>query len=82
MSATILFKNDWFEFVRNDTGAHFLTVLCGGIGLFEHTIRLTAEELALIDEYGEYYLEKLALDIARAPEKFADRLVRKTDDGS
>jgi hypothetical protein len=39
------------------------------------TVRLTPEELSLYREYGDYYIQKLGLDICHEPSKFRDRHV-------
>jgi hypothetical protein len=76
MSITRLFKKDWIELARDDdTGAHFLSVRCGGTAMVERRVRLTPEELSLVARDELAYLEKLAADISHEPERFKDRFV-------
>ena len=70
---TTLFKNDTVEFARDETGAHFLIVLCGGIAMHECRVRLTPEEIAFIRNFGDFYILKLVADISHEPEKFRSK---------
>jgi hypothetical protein len=72
---TTLFKDDSVEFASNEHGEHFLTVLCGGIALYECRVKLTPEELAFIRDFGGHYIQKIAADISHDPQKFKDRFV-------
>ena len=72
---TTLFKDDSVEFVRDGQGDHFLIVLCGGVAMYDCRVRLTPEELALIRDFGDYYIQKLAADISHEPDRFRDRFV-------
>jgi hypothetical protein len=57
-------KTDFYVLEEKE-GLWILTVLCGGIAMFERTLVLSKEELESIEEWGEYYLEKIALDVAK-----------------
>lgn len=76
MAKTTLYSKDYTELTRDEHGEHFLSVVVGGIGQMLITIALTAEELGYYREYGDYYVEKLALDICRNPEKFQSRALK------
>ena len=55
-------------------GQWVLTVVCGGFAMFTRRLVLTKDEVDRIDGWGEYYVQKLALDIAKEPSLFGDRL--------
>lgn len=73
MARTTLYSKDYTELTLDEHGEHLLSVVVGGIGQTLITIALTAEELSYYREYGDYYVEKLALDICRNPENFQSR---------
>jgi len=62
-----------FEFYTDSSEQHFLDVLCGGIGMFSVCIALTADELERYREWGDHFIQKLALDVQRSPDSFAQR---------
>ena len=66
----------WFELVKTSTGL-ILSVLCGGIGVYEVAIRLTEEEATRFAEEGATFIQDLAYRVARNPDAFADREVRE-----
>lgn len=66
-------KTDFYVLKRK-RGEWVLSVLCGGIGQYERTLVLTTEEVARVEEWGRYYVEKLALDVAKEPSLFGARL--------
>ncbi len=66
-------KTDWYQLSRSEAG-WTLIVLCGGTALFERTLLLTGNETDRIEEWGDYYVEKLALDVAKSPEIFGGRV--------
>ena len=61
-----------FELLQDHTSYH-LRVVCGGIGWFEVTVRLTEQEVAEYHERGIEPVARLARDIAHDPERFARR---------
>ena len=52
-----------------------LSVVCGGIGMFEAKVVLTDGEKADYEEQGESYLDDLAYDIGKDQSKYADRMI-------
>jgi hypothetical protein len=66
-------KTDWYE-LKKEHGEWVLTVLCGGVGMFERKLTLSKEEEAYVHDHGEYYVEKLATDVSKTPEAFGPRL--------
>jgi hypothetical protein len=70
-------KDSFYDLRQNRQGKWVLSVLCGGIGMYESTLVLNDEEIEMIEEYGEYYVEKIALDVSTKPEAFGDRLKMK-----
>jgi len=53
-------KERAYELFKTDTGGFYLNVLCGGVALFEKTVKLTAEDLRMYCEWGKRYLDDLA----------------------
>jgi hypothetical protein len=78
MNRTILYTEYGVELAKNAREEHFLSVLVGGIGQYEETVMLTPEELSWYREFGNYYIQKLALEICRVPSKFKDRPISKS----
>jgi hypothetical protein len=75
MSKTVLYTEYGVELCKNEREEHFLSVLVGGVAQYGFTVMLTPEELNLYREFGDYYVQKLALDICREPSKFKTRHV-------
>jgi hypothetical protein len=75
MSRTVIYTEYGVEFWKSECDEHFLSVLVGGIAQYGMTVRLSPEELSLNREFGDYAIQKLALDICREPSKFRDRHV-------
>ena len=65
-----------FEFYTDSSERYFLEVLCGGIGMFNMCIALTDDELERYREWGDYFIQKLALDIQRSPNSFVQRAIQ------
>ena len=64
-----------FEFFIDLSGRYFLDVLCGGIGLFNICIELNEDEINRYREWGDFFIQKLALDIQHSPGSFRSRAV-------
>ena len=73
MKKRVLYTEYGVELWKNQREEHFLCALVGGVGQYEMTVQLTAEELALYHEFGNHYIQKLALDICREPSRFSGR---------
>lgn len=71
----ILYRNaDWmFTLFRHD-GRDLVTVVAGGVGMYEITVRLSAQEMAVlcVDEASAI---ALARDVATRTAAYADRRV-------
>ena len=76
MSKTVLFTEYGTEFVKNEREEYFLSVLTGGIAQYHLTVMLSSEEVHYYHEFGDYYVQKLALDICHEPSKFEERQVQ------
>jgi hypothetical protein len=44
------------------------------VGMYLRRLKLNSEEIGMIGEWGDYYLGKIALDIAKEPARFEERL--------
>lgn len=63
-----------FQFFADASGAHYLDVRCGHRDAYYNVcVRLTPEEEVRYNQFGGYYIEKLASDILHAPGRFSDR---------
>lgn len=70
----VLRSEPWdFELFVDSSGKHFLNVLCGGIGVFDVCIALTNDELERYQEWGDFFIQKLAREIQSSPQTFASR---------
>ncbi|BBO33991.1 hypothetical protein [Lacipirellula parvula] len=59
-----------------DGGAYVLSVMVGGIAMYEMRVRLNATEVAGYRDEGEEFVGTLADQIARDPGKYEARAVR------
>lgn len=76
MSVKRIFEKPWLYDVVVDerTGAYFLDVVCGGVGMYVVRIRLTPEEIEDFKR-NETSLDGLARQVSYDPDRFAERLV-------
>ena len=70
-------RTDFYTLYQDHHGQWIIEVLCGGIGMYLRRLKLNSEEIKTIEEWGEYYVEKIALDIAKHPARFKERLKEK-----
>lgn len=62
----------WKLYSKNDDN-FVLSVLCGGIGMYEFKTTLTPEELSAYESLGTGALDKLAYEIMKNSERFSYR---------
>jgi hypothetical protein len=67
-------RTDFYTLYKDDNGQWIIDVLCGGVGMYLRRLKLNSEEIGMIEEWGDYYVEKIALEIAKQPERFKERL--------
>ena len=67
-------ETDFYTLFKDRNGQLIIEVLCGGIAMYTRRLKLNAEEIAMIEEWGDYYVEKIALEIAKEPTRFEGRL--------
>ena len=58
-----------------DNGKLQLSVTCGTVAVYDITIELTTQELALFHQEGETFIKRLADEISYAPDSFLHRRV-------
>ena len=51
----------------------FLSVVCGGVAVFEINLELNKEEVGKYELEGVLYIDKLAKEIQHSPSKFTER---------
>lgn len=69
-----VFRNQAKMFTLYDDNGHYvLSVVCGGVGMYDVNVPLDSEECASYREEGEAFLETLAYKIARDPNRYRDR---------
>ena len=61
-----------YELIQ-DNDAYMLNVVCGGVGLYEVSVRLHDEELERFKEGGVDYLEGLVREVTNDPLRYAHR---------
>ncbi len=72
----VLQEENWFYILEHDekTDEYFLEAVCGTVGIFTITIKLTAEEIAAFHKNSES-VRMLAQSIVHAPRDFLHRRV-------
>lgn len=71
-----LLKKQWTYILYDDSGKLLFSVVCGSVGLFDRNIYLNANEIKAYDMNGEIYLDTLAEQIRKNPDKFESRHVK------
>ncbi len=65
--------NKMYILFEDSDGSHVLSVMCGGIGMYEVKIRLEEADALRYTNEGEAYIEELAYDVARNSSKYSHR---------
>ena len=63
------------ELSLDDAGHYSFSVVCGGIAMFEVTIRLSADEVAAYQRDGRAFLVRLARSVSNDTKAFEYRFV-------
>ena len=66
-----------FEFFSKPDGSFYIVAWCGTIGMYTVCMQLNEKELEGYQEYGDYYIEKLAAKIRMNPPVYEDRFVKE-----
>jgi hypothetical protein len=66
-------KTDFYILSKDHNGQWIIGVLCG-FAMYMRRLKPNGEEIAMIEEWGDYYVEKIALEIAKEPARFQRRL--------
>lgn len=71
-----LFRNErlMYSLSQTEDNELILSVVCGGIGMYEAKINLNDEERHSFESEGETFLDNLASSIARDPESYQGRI--------
>jgi hypothetical protein len=65
-----------FSLDCDDLGHYILSAMCGGVGMYEVSILLDAEEVERFRIEGNAFIEELAYDVVRNTSKYKDRILR------
>lgn len=69
-------KEAWnYTFSEQRPGDYILSVVCGGVGLFDFEIRLTAAQIAGYEREGIPYISRLAEQVRHDQAPFAAQKV-------
>jgi hypothetical protein len=71
----IIRSQDKMYILFEDDAGYILSAMCGGIGMYEVKVRLNSDEAASYRTEGEGYVEALAYDLGREPNKYRCRTV-------
>ncbi len=76
MSDKTLIENPtrMYKLVENDSGDYILSVVCGGIAMFEMKIQLTPEEVSSYQNEGESFIERLATNVSKNTDAYKSRM--------
>lgn len=64
-----------YSLSETDRGELILSVICGGIGMYEARLILDPEERQSFKAEGESFLDNLASSIAKHPDRYQDRMI-------
>lgn len=78
MEMTKIKEKKWVYTLYQSNRGIILSVLCGGVGMYELDILLTEEE-SIKAQNDDNFLEMLATDVRENPSSFERRKVEKTD---
>ena len=67
-------KTEFYTLFKNPNRQWVIEVFCGGFAMYVRRLKLNAEEIRMIEEWGDYYAEKIALDIAKESARLQGRL--------
>ncbi|MES2850719.1 MAG: hypothetical protein V4685_16790 [Bacteroidota bacterium] len=70
-------EKSWNYILIKNNGNYYLSVLCGGIGLYELEINLNEQEVASFTNIGESYIDDLAKEIQKNTTKWLHRSIRE-----
>ena len=73
MRTSIVRNQDWMYELYEEGGSHFLSVMCGGIGMYERVVKLTPDEMERYRSQGNHVLDDLRRRIATGDDMFAGR---------
>ncbi|WP_291041594.1 hypothetical protein [Dyadobacter sp. 50-39] len=69
-------KEAWnYTFSEQPSGDYVLSVVCGGVGVYEFVIRLTAVQAAAYEREGIPYISRLADQVRHDQSPFAEQQV-------
>ena len=71
----IVDKENMYRIIEDSSGKLFISVLCGGIAMYELKFELNSIELEGYQSQGKIYLEQLAQKVARQTGEYEDRAV-------
>lgn len=70
-------QDEMYELLKDEKGQFFLSILCGGVGVYEVYIRLTPEDVSDYLRNGTDSITQLSNRIRQNPTAFEDQVVTK-----
>lgn len=76
MKLNVVVKEQWnFTLYSTENNERYLSVLCGGVAMYDLNIKLTSEEIAYISENREN-LNSLVVKIQNSPSQYTSRNIQ------
>jgi len=70
----IVLKKEWsYTLEKDQEENYFLSVVAGGVAVFEINIKLSSEEISQFETHGEFFINNLVKDIQESPSKWSAR---------
>ena len=74
MTVLLIDSAKMYKLMKSDT-SHILSVVCGGIAMYEVKIVLSEDEVGRYQAEGERYVDELAYDVSKNESKYKDRIL-------
>lgn len=70
-----IYENHWSHILYTDGDDYYLSVLCGGAGIYSKDIKLTSKEKEKYKQSGNNFIDELANIICNSSDKFLKRFI-------
>ncbi len=70
-------RDSMYELYVEGNGRHYLSVVVGGVAMYEVIVELTESEVERFQEEGQSFIHDLAYRVSTNESAYAGRMVRK-----
>lgn len=78
MNEKVIFtdQKNRYQLCQDEIGNLYISVVCGGIGLYEIKFKLNEEEVEYYRKFGKKSLDDLSYNVAKNTEFYLERVVK------